>query len=223
MEYGLALAQELSHFGERNALWMAWNLTLAVVPAMLAVLLFHERDRAGGVLWWSGVGAFTLMLPNAPYVVTDLVHVRRDATLASMDGTVVFGVLPVYALFVAVGFACYAVALAQLTSFARRAGWPWSRLRIELAVHAVAAVGVVLGRVARLNSWDAVTRPVDTLGTVGTTFTWDKAPVAVALTFTAIWATHTVLSTLFRAAAEWSRDARWQRDAGSGPLAPSVG
>ncbi len=206
MSYAEILVHDLSHFGRRNVLWMTWNLTLAIVPAVLAVALFARRDRRGGPLWLVGVGAFVLMLPNAPYVVTDLIHLRGDAALASVDGSVVLGVLPVYALFVAVGFACYGVALAQLTGFARRAGWPWSTLRIELAVHAVVSVGVVLGRIARLNSWDAVTRPVDTIGTVGSTLTWDKSPVALALTYVAIWATHTVLSTLYRATAGWLRD-----------------
>ena len=203
MSYAEILVHDLSHFGRRNLLWMTWNLTLAIVPAVLAVGLFARRDRNGGPVWFAGVAAFVLMLPNAPYVVTDLIHLRRDAALANADGSVVLGVLPVYGLFVAVGFACYGVALAQLTAFARRAGWRWSTLRIELAVHAVVSVGIVLGRIARLNSWDAVTRPVDTIGTVGATLTWDKAPVAVALTFTAVWATHTILSTLYRAAAGW--------------------
>jgi len=194
------LLNDLLHFAGRNVLWMAWNLALAATPALMAVVLFARRDRAGGPLWWAGVGGFLLMLPNAPYVVTDLVHLRRDASLTNLDGSVVLGILPVYGLFIAVGFACYGVALGELTGFARRAGWPWSTLRIELAVHLLVSVGIVLGRVARLNSWDAVTQPLSTAGTVGSTLTWDKAPVAVALTFVAVWATYTVLHTLYQAA-----------------------
>jgi uncharacterized membrane protein len=200
VSYRDVLVRDMFHFADRNALWMAWNLVLAMVPAALAVALFRGRDRVGGPLWWSGLAAFVLMLPNAPYVVTDLIHLRRDVTHASVDGSVVLGVLPLYALFVAVGFACYGIALSLLTGFAARAGWRWPALRIELAVHLVVSVGVVLGRVARLNSWDALTRPADTASTIGTTLTWDKAPVAIALAFTAIWATHTILRTLYRAA-----------------------
>ena len=194
---------DLGDFAHHNLVWMSWNLTLAAVPAALAVLLFAGRDRTGGAVWWAGAAAFVLMLPNAPYVVTDLVHLRRDTTDASMDGSVVLGILPVYALFIAVGFACYGIALAELTRFAGRVRCPWSTQRIELAVHLVASVGIVLGRVARLNSWDALISPIDTAGTVGTTLTWDKAPVAVAVTFVAVWAVHTVLRILYRAAAPW--------------------
>ena len=59
----------------RHSGWMAWNLTLALVAVALAVWLFRvERPRTVG--WWVGFGAFALFLPNAPYVLTDLIHLR---------------------------------------------------------------------------------------------------------------------------------------------------
>src|SRR5687767_15107466 len=95
-----------------NRWWMTWNLLLAVLPATLAVVVFRHEGRRRW-LWWSGVVAFVLFLPNAPYVVTDLVHLRSDVALAGTDAAVYAGVLPLYLLFVAVGFGCYAIGVHE--------------------------------------------------------------------------------------------------------------
>lgn len=79
------------------------------------------------------------------------------------------------------------------------------RLAIELPVHALCALGIVIGRVARLNSWDTIARPVGTLESVFTTLTWRGVPVAFVLVFVAVWASSTVLRVLLVAAAASSR------------------
>jgi uncharacterized membrane protein len=78
------------------------------------------------------------------------------------------------------------------------AGW---RPLAEVGIHAVCAVGVVLGRVARLNSWEPVTDPQSTLGRVVTTLSWRWTPVVVLGTFLVIWAGHAVTRSLARSAA----------------------
>ncbi|MDQ1384469.1 MAG: hypothetical protein QOG65_1848 [Actinomycetota bacterium] len=57
--------------------FMLWNLFLAAVPAVLALALFPTSARRG-VAWWLGFGAWVLFLPNAPYLLTDVVHMVHD-------------------------------------------------------------------------------------------------------------------------------------------------
>ncbi len=45
--------------------WMAWNLLLAAVPALLAVPLFALFRRPTG-WWWVLLAVFVAFLPNAP-------------------------------------------------------------------------------------------------------------------------------------------------------------
>jgi uncharacterized membrane protein len=52
-------------------------VTLALVPLGLALVVFRPRARLR-VAWWIGAGLFVAFLPNAPYVLTDLVHLGRD-------------------------------------------------------------------------------------------------------------------------------------------------
>src|SRR5215207_7352176 len=172
------VARDLVDVAADNSRWMTWNLLLAVIPAALAVVVFRHRGPRTG-LWWTGAALCALFLPNAPYVITDLVHLRGDVLRAGSDFAVIAGVLPVYAAFMGLG---------------RRRG------TTELATHAVCALGVVLGRVARLNSWEPVTEPHSTAERIVLTLTWRGAPLAVLLMFAAIWVSHGATRALVRSA-----------------------
>ena len=152
--------------------WLAFNATLATIPAVLSVVLFHRRRPAAGrpsPAWLAGVVAFLLFLPNAPYVITDLIHLR--SMLDQHPGTRVSDLVPagVLALLVLWGVGCYAVALAELDrALARRPRLVRNRVAIRAGIHLACGFGVVLGRVPRLHSWHVVTRPHATVdGIVG--------------------------------------------------------
>ena len=74
------LAVRMLYTGTSVHGWLGWNLFLAWVPFLLALLLYH-RARAGaswpvlaplGVLWLA-------FFPNAPYLITDLKHLGHGA------------------------------------------------------------------------------------------------------------------------------------------------
>jgi uncharacterized membrane protein len=148
--------------------WLAFNATLATIPAVLGVALFHRRRRPG-LAWGAGVVAFLLFLPNAPYVITDLIHLR--SMLEGNPGTRVSDMVPagVLALLVMWGVGCYAVALAEVDrALARVPALARRRVAVRAAIHLACAFGVVLGRIPRLHSWHVVTRPHATVdGIVG--------------------------------------------------------
>ncbi len=187
-----------------NRRWMAWNMLLAAVPAVLAVVLFRVRARRSP-LWWCGVVAFVLFLPNAPYVITDLIHLRGDVAATRSNTVVAAGILPVYAAFVAAGLAAYAFALDRFVPYVSRAYPAVPASVVAPAAHLLCAAGIVLGRVARLNSWDTVTAPVGTLERVAATLSWRWAPVALLVMFAAVWAGHAVTCVLARPVLGWGR------------------
>jgi uncharacterized membrane protein len=144
--------------------WMAWNMVLAAVPMLLAMLLFRPGIRRRP-LWWFGVVAFVLFLPNAPYVLTDVIHLFDDIRVVHSDLKILGIVLPLYLAFFTVGFLCYVLAMRCLRSYlisdaVRVPRWP-----LMFGLHALCAVGVYLGRVMRFNSWDAVTSPAEVAST----------------------------------------------------------
>jgi uncharacterized membrane protein len=173
-----------------NADFMAWNLTLALVPLVIGAFLFRRRRTSP--LWWLGLAAFLAFLPNAPYVLSDVIHLADDVRATRSDA-VVIGILLQYAAFFLAGLLAYVIALGELTRWLAARGW--DRLRtagVELAVHAACAVGVYLGRVPRFNSWDLVTRP-DAVATTAADHLSDRYPVALVLATFAVLVVSTVV------------------------------
>lgn len=128
--------------------WMVWNTLLALVPLGLSAWLFRAPWRRRGPVWWTGVVVFVTFLPNAPYVVTDGIHlVRRMEMNPSWLRTAILVVG--FSLFILVGLEAYALCIVNLRHYLGRTIVP-----LELALHGLCAVGIYLGRVLRFNSWD---------------------------------------------------------------------
>ena len=148
------LAVRVGLTGSPFGLFLAWNLVLAAVPlvASTALVRLDGKGAHAGVL--AAVGAvWLLFLPNAPYILTDLVHLGPRggvpfwydlALLLSAAGT---GLLAAY------------VSLADVQAvLTRRLGAPvaWAA---SVGALFLSAFGVYLGRELRWNSWDVVTAP----------------------------------------------------------------
>jgi uncharacterized membrane protein len=138
-------------FGEARYGYLVWNLTLAWVPLVLAVLLVVAYSRRRPAVELVLVGAAWLVfLPNAPYVLTDFIHLGAEhrqfdaILLASFAFTAL-----------ALGFASLLLVQLVVTRVAGPAiGW-----FVALSSLLAASVGIYLGRILRLNSWDVVQRP----------------------------------------------------------------
>ena len=136
---------------------MLWNSYLAAIPAVVALVLFRKPMRTG-VAWFAGFAVWLVFLPNAPYVLTDVMHLRADL-YASTTRMHTYGVLASYAVFFAVGLLSYVVSLQLFRRFLH--GTVPRRLVLPalLLVHALSVVAVYIGRFMRLNSWDVVFAP----------------------------------------------------------------
>ncbi|MFD0688990.1 DUF1361 domain-containing protein [Actinomadura fibrosa] len=200
------VAPNLADLLRRDAWWMGWNTLLAWVPVGLALLLFRGSGPARvsrSPFWWAGLVLFALFLPNAPYVVTDLIHLRWDIMMATKDGPVVSAVLPVYAVLVGSGLLAYHLSLSAALRHLDRLGLGAWRGRAAVTAHALCAVGIFLGRWARLNSWEPVVDPHATLERIWANLTWSWAPALILATFLVTWTGHFVT----RAVADAFRDA----------------
>jgi uncharacterized membrane protein len=197
------VAPNLTDVVRHDALWMTWNTFLAWIPVVLALVLFRAPwgpDDRRGPFWWAGLGLFVLFLPNAPYVATDLIHLRSDVELVGADGPVVTAVLPVYAVFIGSGFLAYYLSLAELGRYLDRIGLGHWRGTATLAAHGLCAVGVFLGRWARLNSWEPVVEPRGAFERVVLILSWSWAPVLILATFVVTAAGHFVTKAVVEAA-----------------------
>ena len=141
--------------------FLVWNLALAWVPFVLAIAVYggYRHNAPAPVLLLLG-GLWLLFLPNAPYLVTDFIHVGAVPGVPAWYDAVVVSVFAGTGLLL--GFA--SIYLVQAVT-AHRLGerFVWT---LVLGVVALAAVGIYIGRVHRLNSWDALRSPGELLALV---------------------------------------------------------
>ena len=144
--------------------WMLWNGILALSPALLAIVFFKREDQPRRGLrnftFFFEVGLVLLVLPNAPYVATDLVHFLENVRLSDTSLWRLLGTeFPLYSALVLFGLICYCFTVDRLLfALGMRLGrsWRWVGL---LTIPLLCAIGIYLGRVARFNSWDILSEP----------------------------------------------------------------
>lgn len=144
--------------------FLVWNLFLAWIPMLFAMGFATVQRR----FWLIPLGlGWLAFLPNAPYLVTDLIHLGEGYSL--------------WRHFLQYGFAAWTgivLGVVSLLLIHRRLAREFGAIRGWLAVLgsvALCAVGVVIGRFQRWNSWDLVTRPD---AVVAATFEWVRSPLS---------------------------------------------
>lgn len=139
--------------------WIVWNLFLAFIPLVLSFWLFRRRTNVRSPLWWVVLAVFIAFLPNAPYLLTDIIHLIRATRSVYSIWIITLVFIPLHLFAILAGFEAYVVALINQGHYLRRQGLQRFVLSAELLVHALCAIGVYMGRFLRFNSWDLLTEP----------------------------------------------------------------
>jgi uncharacterized membrane protein len=137
-----------------NTSYLVWNLGLAWLPFLFALAFYDGYRRGLGTGYLAPLGLLWLLFfPNAPYILTDFVHLRDwGVTRFWVDAMVIAGFAGT-GLLLGLGSL---VLVHTVVSAARGpiAGWGTSVVALGLA-----SVGIYLGRFHELNSWDAIVDP----------------------------------------------------------------
>ena len=161
------------------------NLFLAWTPYFLSLFAvrFHARAAVPGALWTQALVWLTwlLMLPNAPYIFTDLIHWKNRPRV--MPWWFDLGLVLMFAL---AGCFCGLVSLRMMHDLVRRALGRVSGWTFVVVVTLLSGFGVYLGRFERWNSWDFFVQPhrllTRTLYKSFNPYLWDRT-VGVTLMF----------------------------------------
>ena len=133
--------------------FLDWNLFLAWVPLVFA-LAAHASSRRRhrlltvllGLLW-------LLFFPNAPYMLTDFIHLRGSSTTPLWYDGLMISSFAWTALLL--GF----VSLNLMQTIWRRAAGDVIAWICVIGALALGSLGVYIGRFVGYNSWDALLHP----------------------------------------------------------------
>jgi uncharacterized membrane protein len=137
-------------------LYLIWNLFLAFLPFVISsLLLWYSRNKKGNRLFYVGGGILWLLLfPNAPYIVTDIIHVGREYSVEAL-----------YNSFLLFSCALSGLLLAfySLNQIEEILGMKYSKKKTHILIVGIlllTSLGLYLGRFLRFNSWDIITDPL---------------------------------------------------------------
>lgn len=135
-----------------------WNLFLAFIPLLLSFYLFRPPAMRN-ILWWTSLLIFIAFLPNAPYILTDSIHIIELSQANYPNWAIMLILIPQYILFICLGFEAYVISLVKLELYLTNFIAQKYLILVNAIAHSLCVVGVYLGRFERFNSWDFVTKP----------------------------------------------------------------
>ncbi|WP_298534968.1 DUF1361 domain-containing protein [uncultured Algibacter sp.] len=133
-------------------LFLVWNLFLAVIPFAISTYLVSLSKL--NTLWLVlCFGVWLLFLPNAPYIITDLLHLKISPThLLWLDILVVLS-------FALNGLLLFYLSIIDIKSVLRTF---LSKKKVNYVITTIfflTGFGVYLGRFLRYNSWEIINHP----------------------------------------------------------------
>jgi uncharacterized membrane protein len=137
-----------------NVSWMGWNVFLAMIPLIFGWLVLVVRQKvlkvAFALIWF-------LFLPNTLYLITDLPHAIWQWQRMHMAGQIALALQ--YLILVLIGLVTFFLALYPVEKTLLRSSWLKNKSLVPLFIiltNFFIGLGIVLGRVMRINSWDVI-------------------------------------------------------------------
>ncbi|MEO1415545.1 MAG: DUF1361 domain-containing protein [Bacteroidota bacterium] len=160
--------------------FLIWNLILAWIPWIISHYL-TKRQWPKPVLG-IGIGLWILFLPNAPYLVTDLLHLRPDVGAPLWVELMMLFSFGFAGLII--GYSSVQIMENHLLQDVRERIRKWILAGLWYAV----AYGVYIGRFLRKNSWDILKDPLQLLADIFAPFI-DPFGNKKAILFTLVFGT----------------------------------
>lgn len=169
-------------------------IVFITVLLMFADIWLWRGSRS--FVWWIGFLVFITFLPNAPYVLTDIIHLFKDIRRNDSNWVITLVIIPQYLLFMLVGFEAYVLSLMYLGNYLRQHQLSKWILPTELIVHGLSAIGVYLGRFQRFNSWHIITQPDIIIDSIVNDLTRKFPVLIIAITFVVITVLYWIMKQL---------------------------
>ncbi|TGJ99749.1 DUF1361 domain-containing protein [Leptospira semungkisensis] len=154
------IATRISVSKEKAFSFLIWNLFLAIVPlgiSYFAYVYYEFRKRKIDLIFLVLGVVWLLFFPNAPYIVTDFVHLRARNSIP-----IWFDILMIFSFAWCGLFSGFiSLRIIQLVLNDRISQWfGWTLI---VFISPLTVFGICIGRFYRWNSWDLLEDPVSLL------------------------------------------------------------
>jgi uncharacterized membrane protein len=148
-----------------GSLWGVRAVFIGISIGLIIILMVIDRRSRSpqhhkrSILWWIGLFPFIATLPNAPYILTDIIHFYAAVRSINSAFGITLVILPIYILFIGAGWFAYVFSLINIDRYLEKYQLDRYTNIIELTIHFLCAIGIYIGRFLRFNSWDLVAAP----------------------------------------------------------------
>jgi len=143
-------------FGKLSFIYLLWNIFLAMIPFMISstLLYYNNNDKLNNSLFIVGSIFWILFLPNAPYIVTDLIHIGVVRSVPVLYDSVLLFTSAWIGLLLGM-HSLFHMEKILLSKYSKKV-----TSIIIVVVLLLSSFGIYLGRFLRFNSWDIFTNPL---------------------------------------------------------------
>ncbi len=148
-----------------------WNIFLALIPCFIA----YRLSSAYYLKKWKNIHQFNQILfiltfllwffffPNTAYLISDIRHLANycDDLGAFRMCKAQAWVVPVFFTYAFIGVPAFYYALKRMTEVIKKLFGKWMGRIFPLLMIPLTAMGLLLGLVARFNSWEIISHPLD--------------------------------------------------------------
>lgn len=154
-------------FDKFSFVYILWNILLAFIPFLISSILLYysEKNKLNQTLFVIGGIIWLIFLPNAPYIVTDLIHIGVVKGVPVLYDSVLLFTSAWAGLLLGVN-SIYHIEKILLSKYSKKI-----TNFIILIVILFTSFGVYVGRFLRFNSWDFFTSHSSLLSSVWKIFT----------------------------------------------------
>ena len=139
---------------EPTFVFLIWNLFLAWIPFIFGMVLHRwqaqltKKGMVVGIL-----GLWLLFFPNAPYILTDLIHLRPRLSIPYWYDILLFNSFALTGLFLGL------ISMHPVHLYMRQLLPEKLAHSLIIVFLLLGCVGIYLGRFLRWNSWDVIYQP----------------------------------------------------------------
>lgn len=137
-------------WGKMSFVYILWNLFLALVPFVISLVLLHlyKTKYFNKVVWSVGLVLWVLFLPNAPYLITDIIHLGATKAVPLIYDSLLLFSSALLGLVLAFS------SLSHIEDILRQTFSNKKTALIMVFIIVMVSFGMYLGRYLRFNSWD---------------------------------------------------------------------